>query len=167
MKKIFWEAFIRARFLLHPYQGVKLGEAIPDFTLRDLKGRPYTLSSYLLQKSVVLWFTNLCSTCQERIGFLQDIYQSNREHLEVLAISTLGADQSAPERVLRDHRFDFPLLLDPADWLGKTLGLAHPGGACPMYNVLILDKKGGATFKHHLSAVSDEKFLEAVKASVL
>lgn len=163
---LFWKTVIRARHFLDRNPGVQIGGGVPDFSLSDLKGREYSLYSYFPRKAVALWFTNLCETCQEKIDFLDEAYQARRERLEVLAISTLGADKSLPEKISRDRRFGFPLLLDPEDWLGKKLGFAHPNGACPMYNFLILDRRGKISFKHHLSAVSDKDFFNALKSAL-
>ena len=166
MRGLFWKVFIRARWRLHPLgkKGAEEGRRIPDFTLGDLAGRPVTLSHLFPEKGAVLWFTNLCSGCEERIGFLQKTYEENRDRLEVLAISTLGGDRATPERIVRDHRIDFPLLLDPEDWLGRVLGFEHPGNACPLYNLLILDRSGNIRLRSHLSAISDAKFLDALRS---
>ena len=165
---LFWKAFVYTRWLLDAFKKrrVEIGERVPDFTLYDLYGQPVTLSDIVAKKAVVLWLTNLCSSCEERIDFLQRVYGQYRDRLEILAISTLGQDRATPERILRDHRFEFPLLLDPEDWVGKVLGLEHAEAACPLYNLLIVDRSGRVRFKSHLSAISDAKFLDAVRSIV-
>ena len=165
IRRLFWKAFIRVRwsFRSSGKRGKEIGDRIPDFTLSDLQGRRVTLSNAFPDKVVVLWLTNLCSSCEERVDLLQRIYKGNRDRLEVLAISTLGADRETPERIVRSHPIDFPLLLDPDDWLGRVLGFEHPGNACPLYNLLILDRFGKIRFKSHLSAISDAKFLDALR----
>ncbi len=167
-RALFWKIFIRIRWVLRfsRKQEAEIGARTPDFTLRDLSGRSFTLSDSFPKKAVVLWLTNLCSICEERIQLLQRIYEANRDRLEILAISTLGEDRATPERILRTHRMTFPLLLDPGDWVGKTLGLPHPVGACPLYNLLVLDPSGVIRFKSHLSAIGDETFLEMIRSVV-
>ena len=162
MKAFFWKVFIRARWLFSfsGKKGAEIGARTPDFRLQDLSGRSFTLSDSFPRKAVVLWLTNLCSSCEERI------YEANRDRLEVFALSTLGEDRAKPERILRTHRMTFPLLLDPGDWVGKTLGLPHPIGACPLYNLLVLDDSGVIRFKSHLSVIGDETFLEMLRSVV-
>jgi peroxiredoxin len=162
---LFWKIFIHTRWLFDAFKKrrVEVGEPVPDFTLYSLDERPMTLSDIIPKKVVVLWFTNLCSSCEERIGLLQKVYDQHRDRLEILAISTLGKDRATPERILRDHRFEFPLLLDPEDWVGRVLGFEHPENACPLYNLLILDRSGRVRLKSHLSAISDVKFLDVVR----
>lgn len=164
--RVFWKGFIHTRWLFHSFgkKAIEAGEGIPDFTLRDLYGRPVTLSHAFPKKAVVLWLTNLCSSCEERIGLLQTVYEENQDRLEIIAISTLGDDRDTPERILRAHRMDFPLLLDPEDWVGRILEFEHPGNACPLYNLLILDRSGRVRLKNHLSAIGDAKFLDAVRS---
>lgn len=168
ISRVFWKGFIKARWLIHSFgkKAVEAGEPIPDFTLCDLYGRPVTLSHAFPKKAVVLWLTNLCSSCEERIGLLQKVYTENRDRLEIIAISTLGNDRNTPERTLRAHRIGFPLLLDPEDWIGRVLKFEHPENACPLYNLLILDRSGRVRLKSHLSAISDEKFMDAVRSIV-
>lgn len=166
IKAFFWKIFIRARWLLSfsGKKGAEIGARTPDFKLQDLSGRSFTLSDSFPKKAVVLWLTNLCSSCEERILLLQRVYEANQDRLEIFAISTLGEDRATPERMLRTHRMTFPLLLDPDDWVGKTLGLPHPVGACPLYNLLVLDSSGIIRFKSHLSAIGDEAFLSALRS---
>lgn len=167
LRGLFWKAVIHARWLLPNFRGtgVELGQRIPDFTLSDISGHTHTLSKVFPKKAAVLWLTNLCAGCEERISLLQGIHESDHERLAIFAVSTLGDDRLTPERILRGHRMTFPLLLDPEDWVGKELKLEHPSGACPRYNLLILDRTGRVAFRHHLSAIGDEKFHEALRAA--
>lgn len=165
LKDFFWKVIIYARWMLRSSykMGSGVGERVPDFTLLDLKGTEITLFSSFPKKAVVLWLTNLCESCERRIPILQRAYKGSRDRLEIIAISTLGNDRETPERILKTRKIEFPLLLDPEDWVGKVLGFEHAPGACPLYNLLILDQSGRIILRHHLSAISDEKFLEALK----
>lgn len=167
IRDLFWKAVIHLRWLLPGSKGVgiELGQRVPDFALSDCSGRTVKLSSAFPGRAAVLWLTNLCSSCEEKIGFLQRLHEAKGERVAIFAISTLGADRATPERILRAHRLTFPLLLDPDDWVAKKLKLEHPAGACPMYNLLVLDRIGRVVFRHHLSAVSEEKFLAALRTA--
>lgn len=166
MKGLFWKIVIKTRWRLPRArrEGAVIGERAPDFTLRDLSGRPFTLSKTFPKKGAVLWLTNLCSSCEERIDLLQKVYKANHDSLEIFAISTLGEDRATPERILQTHEIDFPLLLDPNDWVGAVLGFPHPQGACPLYNLLLLDRSGAVQVRSHLSAIKDEDFLKAIES---
>lgn len=165
IKALFWKGLIYARWILASFskRGTALGDCVPDFTLSDLTGKEVTLSDSFPKKAVILWLTNLCSSCEGRIPILNEVYERNRDRLEIIAISTLGNDRETPERILKTYNIDFPLLLDPEDWIGKVLGFEHPPGACPLYNLLILDQTGRISLRHHLSAIKDADFLAALK----
>ncbi|HVA67492.1 MAG TPA: TlpA disulfide reductase family protein [Elusimicrobiota bacterium] len=160
IERLFWKAAIRLRWLLssRTAAGVDIGSPIPNFVLSDAAGRRFSLFSVFPDKAAVLWLTNLCSSCQERIPLLEQIYSAKKGELQIFAISTLGEDRQTPEAIAANHHVSFPLLLDPKDWVGKTLGLEHPAGACPMYNLLILDRTGRVRLRHHLSAIADDRF---------
>jgi peroxiredoxin len=166
LREVFWKTVIYGKWVFYAFRkrGIEVGQRVPDFTLLDIYGRSVTLSDFFPEKAVVLWLTNLCSSCEERIGILEKVYEEKRDSLEVIAISTLGDDRATPEKILKTHSIKFPLLLDPEDWVYRKLGLEHPEGACPLYNLLILDRFGKVAFRHHLSAFSDEKFLSVLQA---
>ncbi|MBI4377069.1 MAG: redoxin domain-containing protein [Elusimicrobia bacterium] len=162
LRNLFWKAAIHARWLLPSSRGVgiEIGQRIPDFTLSDFSGQSVTLSKTFPKKAAVLWLTNLCESCEEKISLLQGVHETRGDHVGIFALSTLGEDRATPKRILQTHRMTFPLLMDPQDWVGKELKLEHPAGACPMYNLLILDRTGCVKFRHHLSAIGDKKFLD-------
>lgn len=165
LRDLFWKALIHARWLLPGSRGVgiEIGQRMPDFTLSDYYGHPFRLARVFPKKAAVLWLTNLCASCEEKISLLEKIHESDHERLAIFAISTLGNDRATPERILRTHRPTFPLLMDPEDWVGRELKLEHPAGACPMFNLLIVDRTGRVVFRHHLSAMGDEKFLKLLQ----
>lgn len=166
LRDLFWKAAIHARWLLPSSRGtgIEIGQRIPDFILSDLSGQSVTLSKTFPKKAAVLWLTNLCSSCEEKISLLQGVHETRGGRVDIFAISTLGEDRATPERILQTHRMTFPLLMDPEDWVGRELKLEHPAGACPMYNLLIIDQSGRVRFRHHLSAIGDEKFLKLLRS---
>lgn len=166
LRAAFWKAFIYLRWLLPSAKGkgIELGQRIPGFTLTDLSGRTFALSEVFPKRSALLWLTNLCSSCEERIALLQGLHESSRDKLAIFAISILGDDKATPERILRSHRMTFPLMLDPDDWVLKELKLEHPAGACPMFNLLLVDRSGRIALRHHLSAISDAKLFDALRS---
>lgn len=141
-----WRAAWRLRAAADRRQGE--GDVFPDFTLRDISGRPHTLSE---GGPTVLWFTNLCEDCRSRAPLLGEMVKAG---LRVLAVSILPADDPLPLEYGKTA--PFPLLLDPEDVVGRRLGLEHPPGTCPLHNLFILDRERRVLFRHHLSAVAPE-----------
>lgn len=147
-------------------KGLEIGDLLPNFSLRELNGEVHRLSDYFHKKAVMLWLTNLCPSCEEKLPFLESLRKQYADALEILAISVLGRDFETPRRILQKHKFDFPLLVDPEDWVGRVLGFVHPEDACPLFNLLILDRSGKVTFRGHLSAVKEEKIEEVIQSIV-
>jgi len=56
----------------------KVGDKAPDFSLQYFNGKPFTLSKIAKNKAVLLWFTNLCSGCQSKLPFIEELNKSLR-----------------------------------------------------------------------------------------
>lgn len=165
-RNLFWRPIWRIKTLFAK-KGLEIGQVLPDFCLNDLSGKRYNLSDSFPRKGVLLWLTNLCSSCEEKIQFLEHLREQYEAKVAILAISTLGKDFEMPRRILQKHRFNFPLLLDPEDWVGRVLGFSHPEGACPLFNLLVLDRYGRVAFRAHLSAVKEEKIEKVIQLCYL
>lgn len=130
--------------------GLAVGQRFPDFALKDGAGVEHRLSG---GGRTALWFTNLCEDCRGKIPLLNSAAAGG---LRVLAVSILPVEDPLPARTAPECRF--PVLLDPEDVVAKRLGLAHPPGTCPIHNFFLVGPERDILFKHHLSALSPEKF---------
>lgn len=149
-----WRLLWPLRARLSP--GAEVGGCFPDFTLRDLEGRPHSLYDAAPGVRTVLWLTNLCGDCRARIPLLEELRRGSPAGFRVLAVSILPVDDPLPREAAPGC--GFPILLDPEDVVARRLGQAHPPGACPMRNLYIVDGTGKILFKHHLSALRPEAF---------
>lgn len=143
-----WLWPVRSRLV----RGLAVGERFPDFSLRDTDGKGHRLSG---GGRTALWFTNFCEDCRSKIPLLNEAVTGG---LRVLAVSILAPEDPLPAATAPQCRF--PVLLDPQDVVGKDLGLAHPPGTCPIHNFFLVEADGGILFKHHLSALSPDRFRE-------
>lgn len=141
-----------------------LGSSVPDFSLTDLDGRVHQLHRLNRDKAVFLWMTNLCPGCQHNIPLVERLHREWSRYLHVLVISVLGNDRATPHAVRSAHHSTFPILLDPNDWVGGVLGLFHAPGACPMHNLLLLNREGRITLRGHLSGLKEDRVMEAIRA---
>ena len=131
---------------------LKEGDPAPDFNLKGVDGKNYTLESFSDHDILVVIFTcNHCPTAQayeEKIKKLVDDYSSKR--VGVVAISSndplairldeLGytdlSDSFEEMRIrAKEHHFNFPYLYD-----GKTQSVAQAYGAQATPHVFILDR---------------------------
>lgn len=88
------------------------GTRAPDFALKTLDGKRFSLSEELVRGPVVLAFFKVsCPTCQYAFPYLERLYKTYRNK----GIAILGVSQNdAKETVAfaKDFGLTFPLLLD-------------------------------------------------------
>lgn len=99
---------------------VKIGDTAPDFTIREVNGATYTLSS-LRGKVVMLQFTaSWCGVCRQEMPFIEDeIWKPGKDK----GLVVIGIDRDEPEETVakfhKDMNITYPLALDPgADIFG-------------------------------------------------
>ncbi|MBI4348659.1 MAG: redoxin domain-containing protein [Elusimicrobia bacterium] len=140
-------------------RNLRPGSVFPDFALEDTAGWRHELSDNPERRLTVLWFTNLCEDCRERIPLLREVAAVSGRDFRVWAVSILAADDPLARR--EAPGCGFPVLVDPDDIVAHELGLSHPPGTCPLHNLFILDADGRILLKRHLSAIAPEEFREA------
>jgi peroxiredoxin len=83
-----------------------------DFTLRDLEGKPWSLSKLRGKVVVVNFWATWCPPCRKEIPDLEALYERFRDAgLVILAISDEKADKVRP--FVAEKKMSYPVLLDP------------------------------------------------------
>ena len=106
---------------------VLLHKQAPDFSLPALDGRMVSLAAERGRRTMVLSFwASWCGPCRLELPVLRSFYE--RVHkpgsdFEVLAIS-LDEDSGAAERMAKDLRLPFPVLLDPSQKSAAAYGVS-------------------------------------------
>ena len=88
------------------------GAKATDFTLKDLSGKEFTLSSFKGKPVLLNFWATWCPYCRKERAHLDSIYKDYREKgLIILSVST---DRSAGlvKRFLKDMPADFTVLFD-------------------------------------------------------
>lgn len=122
-----------------------VGDAAPDFTLRDQNGQDVTLSTLTREKNVVLVFypfafSGICTG--ELDGIRDSLGDFVADDLQVLALSC------DPMYSLRnwadDQGYFFPLLSDfwPHGAVAQSYGVFHEGGGMPIRGTFLVDTQG-------------------------
>ena len=92
------------------------GDAAPDFTLADLSGKPFTLSSQKGKKAVVLVFAGIecprSTSAEARLGDLSKKYESEGVAFYVINSNWSETVEAIAERV-KKVGFPLPVLKDP------------------------------------------------------
>ena len=88
------------------------GTRAPDFALKTLNGKRFSLSEELARGPVVLAFFKVsCPTCQYAFPYLQRLYKAyGNKGIAILGVSQNDANETAA--FAKDFGVTFPLLLD-------------------------------------------------------
>ena len=127
---------------------------VPNFKLKDLKGKTYQLYDNLGKGPIVINFwATWCVPCVEEIKKMKKYYKEFSEKgVQFLAISV--DDPKTVSRVrsfVKSHRLPFQILLDTNNDVLRKLQ-----GTVPPYT-LVLDKEGKIVYTHVGYRIGDEK----------
>jgi peroxiredoxin len=91
---------------------LRAGNAAPDFSLKTLDGKQFSLKSALAQGPVVLAFFKVsCPTCQYAFPFFERLFQSYKNKgVTFMGVSQNDAKDTAA--FAREFGVTFPILLD-------------------------------------------------------
>ena len=66
-----------------------LGNTIEDFTVTTFNGQTVTLSELLKEKDLVVLniFASWCKPCEREFPEMEEVYQANRDRMEIVSIS--------------------------------------------------------------------------------
>lgn len=88
------------------------GFTAPDFTLSDVNGKSYKLSTYRGKKPVLLVFErSTCIWCQRELPELKAFYQTNKDKIEVLSIGSADTFEQVKSYV-ENNNIQHPWLVD-------------------------------------------------------
>jgi peroxiredoxin len=111
------------------------GEAVTEFTLRDVDGKQVKLSDYKGKVVLLSFWATWCGPCKVEMQHLDHFQRDLRaEGFEVLSISSDDArTASQAKRYVKQKGFDFTVLLDTD---ATVTGTYNPNKTLP-YGVLI------------------------------
>ena len=112
------------------------GDKAPDFTIKDLKGRPHRLYDYLKgQKTVLLFYRGeWCPVCNLQLHSLQEkLAEFQKENAQIVAVSTDTPENS--QKLVGKHNLGFPVLAG----LGRK--------AIEAYGLFFSEEKGYASLQ--------------------
>jgi glutaredoxin-dependent peroxiredoxin len=151
---------------------LKVGDAAPDFSLRDTNGNLVTLSSYKGKRNVVLLFFPAVGTgvCEKELCSTRDSMKDYEDlDAQVLAISV---DGPFSQKLWVDrHKFNFPLLSDFNKEVSQKYGAFYdlwlPGvwdlKGISKRSAFVVDKNGIVQYAEVLENPGNEPDYNAVK----
>jgi peroxiredoxin len=129
----------------------------PDFSLKDLQGKTFKLSSQKGKPVIIFFGTTWCPTCRSELPFYKEIYETySKRGLEVLYINVMEPREKVAKFV-QANALRFKILLD------------ENGDAATLYGVVgvptlvLIDKEGKIIKVSHQTADLPLPKLFAVK----
>jgi len=97
-----------------------------DFTLKDLDGKPVSLSDFRGKWVIVNYWATWCPPCLEEIPDLVSLYEDNRDSIVVLGVAYEEVNMEYLQEFVETHMMSYPVMqMDPipVTELGPVLGL--------------------------------------------
>jgi cytochrome c biogenesis protein CcmG, thiol:disulfide interchange protein DsbE len=127
--------------------GGGVGRRATEFSLPDLEGHPFALSTPLNRRDVVVisFWATWCRPCVVELPFLQELYaRHQQEGFTVLAVSMDGPEsESQILPTVRRYGWTFPVLLDRDT---RVVGLYNPRRAAPLS--VLIGRDGRVAWEH-------------------
>jgi len=108
-----------------PLATLTVGQAMPNFTLRDPAGAETTLSKVTAEKKLVMinFWASWCAPCRLEMPGFEKLYTSkNKDGFVILAVNE-DEERSKLDAYLKEKPLTFPVLLDPDSALMKQFGV--------------------------------------------
>jgi thioredoxin-dependent peroxiredoxin len=121
---------------------VQVGNLIPDFTLLNQSGAPISLSDFLGNKHIVLYFypKDNTSLCTEEACAFRDSYEVFKDAgAEIIGVSSDSVQSH--RQFAQEHQLPFILLSDVDGAIRKRFGVP-PAFGLPGRVTYIIDRKG-------------------------
>ena len=99
--------------------GARLGQPVPDFTLRTFTGTQVSISTLKGRPVIINFWASWCPPCRQEMPLLIAVYEAHREAgLEVVAVNLTDQEYSKDIRnFVAEFRMPFTIALDAK---GKT-----------------------------------------------
>lgn len=122
---------------------VTVGNPAPDFTLPDHQGNDVTLSGFIGESNVVLYFypKDFSPGCTAQACHFRDSYEDFTD-LGAVVIGVSGDSPESHKRFVEEHLLPFILLSDGDNAVRKLYGATKGLGLLPGRVTYIIDKKG-------------------------
>jgi peroxiredoxin len=143
------------------------GNFAPNFSLKSLDGKEFSLSSALQKGRVLLAFFKIgCPVCQFTFPFLERLYQRYKNP----NLSIVGISQNGPEKTVafnKEYGITFPVLLDPEE---KRYLVSNAYGLTMVPTTILVDTDGAVLVssmgfvKADLESIANQ-LVERTKAS--
>lgn len=135
---------------------LKVGTAVPDFTLKDVGGKTVSLSDFKGKKVVLQFWASWCPDCRAELPLIKSMQeQSDPSKIEFVAVSFDRTEEAFSSYVSKNG-LEGVQLYDPAGMRDSAIAKAYNITWIP--SLYLIDEKG----KVMLATVVADKLAEAV-----
>lgn len=115
------------------------GNTAPNFSLKSLEGKEFSLSAALEKGPVVLAFFKIgCPVCQFTFPFIERLYQRHKNsNVTIVGISQNGAEKTTAFN--KEYGVTFPVILDPEE---ERYIVSNAYGLTMVPTILLVDTDG-------------------------
>jgi len=118
------------------------GEKAPDFTLKDIYGKEFSLSDFKGKVVILDFFYINCSACRAEIDELKQIKSKFGAQVVIISISVNPMDTNeALRKFAKEHGINWIVARD-------TANLADTYGVSAVPTLVIIDKEGYIRYTH-------------------
>jgi peroxiredoxin len=134
-----------------------VGEAAPDFSLKDLDGKTHRLSEAKGKVVVLSFWMTWCAPCKAEMPFLKKYYEAYKDKgLEVWSITADSpSDLPKVRSIVKRYELTNPVLLDSDS---RVNALLNQRSDYPL--TIVIDKQGKVAWTHVGYQPGEEKLLE-------
>ncbi len=101
-----------------------VGQAAPDFTLKDFAGKPVALADLRGKVVIVNFWATWCPPCREEMPSMEQLHRELAdEGLVLLAINIEKNGRETVPKLLADNPHSFPILFDDQETVQKRYGV--------------------------------------------
>jgi peroxiredoxin len=93
-----------------PFKVLGPGEKVPSLFGINLEGKELKVEYPSKQRTVLLWFSPACPSCEENLEFWKEVYRNyNSDNLRFIGVTTFGQDKTS--EFVRKNQLEFPILI--------------------------------------------------------
>lgn len=118
-----------------------IGSTAPDFVLKDLNGKPVSLSDYRGKVVVLEFWATWCPPCSSAVPDLIDLYVKYKNRGGVLLAVSVDEDVFALKSFVKAYGIIYPVLFDDKN-IDDMYGIHN------IPTTLIIDREGRLVKKH-------------------
>ena len=142
---------------------LKIGDSVPDFTLKDQNGKDFHLKDYIGKKNLVIYFYPKDDTpgCTKEACKFRDEFQDFTD-LDAMVIGISSDSVESHKAFAQKYHLPFSLLADTDKKVRKAFGVPKFSGLFPGRVTYIINKSGKVVYIFN-SMNKAEKHIEEAK----